>query len=181
MKRFLIIIASFAAIFFISISCNNQKTIQDYLREEKKAIDRYISRNNIVVLENYPASRVFKPNEYFKTNEGLYIHVVDSGEQKVTLIDEVTVRFDSIYYLKDTVKIAWSDTYSLYPYTFTYGLSNTYTPISSPVCVGWVIPLTYVGEKGKVDLIIPSSIGSYSDSNSFTPLVYKGLSYTNFY
>jgi hypothetical protein len=181
MKRFLILFASFAVIFYISVSCNNQKTIQDYLREEKKAIDRYISKNNIVVLEKYPANHVFKANEYFKTNEGLYIHVVDSGGRKVLPVDEVTVRFDSIYYLKDTTKIAWSDTYSLYPYTFTYGLSNTYSPMSSPVCIGWVIPLSFVGENGVVDLIIPSSIGSYSDSNSFTPLVYRKLTYTNFY
>jgi hypothetical protein len=93
-------------------------------------------------------------------------------------MNEVCVRFDSIFYLKDTTKIAWSDTYLLHPYTFTYGLSNTYTSAYSPVCIGWVIPLLYIGENGKVDLIIPSSIGSYSDSNSFIPLVYKGLRYT---
>jgi hypothetical protein len=163
------------------ISCNNQKTIQDYLREEKKAIERYISRNNIVVLDEYPADRVFKPNEYFKTNEGLYIHVVDSGGRKITPYTDVTVRFDSIYYMKDTTKISWNDTYNLYPYEFRYGISQTYSVYSSPVCAGWVIPLLYVGEFGKVDLIIPSSLGSYSDTNSFIPLVYKGLTYTNFY
>jgi hypothetical protein len=168
----------FAGVF---ISCSNQKTIQDYLREEKKAIERYISRNNIVVLENYPANRVFKPNEYYKTNEGLYIHVVDSGGQKITPYVDVTVRFDSIYYMKDTTKISWSDTYNLYPYEFRYGATQTYSVSSSPVCMGWVIPLRYVGELGKVDLIIPSSLGSSSDSNRFTPLVYKGLKYTNFY
>jgi hypothetical protein len=178
---FVLLAPVFSGVFF---SCNDQKSLQEMLREEKKAIERFIDRNGFVVLDTYPKDSIFGEKEYYKTNEGLYIHVVQKGTSKrVKAPENVTVRFE---YQHDVRDAARGDTTSivkpslLYPFSFVYGISATYSDMSSPVCVGWVIPLSYVGEDAIVDIIIPSSIGSYSDSNSIIPVFYKNLHYTSF-
>lgn len=154
------------------------------LREEKKAIERFIDKNDFVVLKEYPKDSIFGEKEYYKTNEGLYIHVVQKGSStRAKALDNITIRFE---YQHDVRDAARGDTTTiirpslLYPFSFVYGISQTYSDMSSPVCVGWVVPLAYIGEGGIVDIIIPSSIGSYSDSNSIIPVFYKNLHYTSF-
>ncbi|MDR1762937.1 MAG: DUF4827 domain-containing protein [Dysgonamonadaceae bacterium] len=180
MKRILITLLSIVSVSWLFFSCDQSKSLQELLREESKAIDRFLATNKIKVLDEYPASRVFAENEYFKTSDGLYIHVVDSGGAKVKSYNTVTVRFEYLQYIG-------SDTTKYYPvlyqpYDFIYGVSATYQPTSgySPVCTGWVYPLEYVGEHGIVDLIIPSNVGSYVDQQAITPLFYKGITYTSF-
>jgi len=139
--------------------------------------------NDIVILKNYPEDGFFKENEYFRTNDGLFIHVVDSGNGKrVQFLDDVCVRIEYFQYIKDFVH---GDTIrSLFPFLdpfyFTYGIPQTYSSYYSPVCQAWVIPLSYVGEEAILNLIVPSSIGSYGDNNSIAPVFYKNLRYTRF-
>ena len=167
-------------------SCNKQKSLQERLQEEKRAISRYIDRNNLVVLNEYPKDGVFKEKEFFKTSDGLYIHVVDSGNGRraVPFLDEVTVRFSYRHdiLISDSSIIWWSNSGWVNPFSFIYGLSQSYTPSGSTYeCVGWVIPLAYVGEHALVDLIIPSAMGSSNDNGLINPVFYKGLTYTKFY
>jgi hypothetical protein len=167
-------------------SCNKEKSLQERLQEEKRAIERYIDRNKFVILNDYPKDGVFKDKEYYKTADGLYIHVVDSGngQRAIPLKDEVTVRFEYRHdiLVSDTSILWWSSGGRVNPFSFIYGLSQSYTVAGSSFeCVGWVLPLTYVGERAVIDLIIPSALGSYNDNNNINPVFYKGLTYTNFY
>ena len=163
--------------------CNNSKSLQELLQEEQKAIDRFIQDSSFVLLKTYPADGVFKPKEYYRTTDGLFFHVVDSGNgTRVQLLNDVTVRYDYCQYVKDA---ASGDTTqyvfpSVLPYSFVYGISQTYSSTVSPVCQAWVIPLSYVGENAVVDMIIPSSLGSYSDNMNVSPMFYKNLKYTRF-
>jgi hypothetical protein len=184
MKKFLIFALSIFVLSNVFISCNDQKSLQELLREEKKAMDRFIALNGLVVVEEYPKGGVFRENEYFKTTDGLYIHVVDSGNSvRATAGKAVTVRYE---YSLNILEAAKGDTSNmdrpnlLFPYSFTYGISATYNPTSSPVCMGWIIPLQYVTEDAYIDLIIPSSLGSYYDKNTVIPVFYKNLHYTSF-
>lgn len=175
------------SISFVAFSCNNQKTTQEYLREEKKAIERYIDRNDFDIISSYPENGVFGENQFFKTNEGLYIHVVDSGNgRRVTaLVDQVQVRFDYFLYVKDAVGGDTSKVildYRWFPFEFIYGNTASYSKDALKLtCNGWAIPLNYIGEGAIVDLIIPSSLGGTTDYNSFDPVYYKNLRYTKFY
>ena len=165
-------------------SCNDEKSLQERIQEEKRAIDRYISRNKLSILSEYPSNGVFGEKEYFKTSDGLYIHVVDSGNgQRVNLVDEVTVRFEYRHdiLVSDSSIVRWDASGLVYPYSFKYGQSQTYTVYGSLVCVGWVYPLLYVGKHAVVDMIVPSSLGSSSDDTNINPVFYKGVTYTNFY
>jgi hypothetical protein len=184
MKKGTIYSISAIAIFCILLSCNSEKSMQELLQEEKKAIERFIDRNDLVILKEYPKDGVFKEKEYYRTNEGLFFHVVDSGNGlRVKYLDDVTVRFE---YLDDVKTAARGDTTAIvrpslyYPFVFQYGVSQTYSISGSPVCSGWIIPLLYVGKGAVVDLIIPSSLGSSGDYNNITPVFYKNLRYTNF-
>jgi hypothetical protein len=192
-----------ATIIFLS-GCKNELTMQERIQKEKKAIERYIERNHLVILDEYPEGGKFGEKDYFKTADGLYFHVVDSGNGKRASLymDEIAVRFEYLHYISetDTSLVYWNTlTYDLpytykygddtsvtytervYPISFKYGLSQTYSISGSLVCSGFVIPLEYVGEHAVIDMIIPSSIGSYSDQSSFYPVFYKGIVYSNFY
>jgi hypothetical protein len=172
--------------FVVFSSCDNTKTAQEYLREEKKAIERYIDRNGIAVVTDYlsafeTGTTGFTSNKYFRTNEGLYIHVIDSGNGKRAkpLLNEVMVRFNYYFEIKtyvggDTTK--YSLPYTQFPIEFKYGtgIYNSYA------CTGLAIPLSYMGENAIIDLIVPSSLGTQSDNTSYRPIFYKNLRYTKF-
>ena len=182
MQRIHFYLLLIVTLFVTLYSCDNTKTPQEYLREEKKAVDRFISRNDIRVLREYPADGVFQENEYFRTPDGLYIHVVDSGNGKRVrpMIDNVMVRFD--HYL-DVKKYVSGDTtkytlnYTGFPIEFRYGIPGSY---GSYACNGWAAPLTYVGEEAVVNLIIPSALGASSDNSAYRAVFYKNLKYTRF-
>jgi hypothetical protein len=181
MKRLALGVVLITIISCILPSCNSSKTLQELLQEESKAIDRFIATNDFVPLKNYPSNGVFKEKEYFRTNDGLFFHVVDSGNGKRAQANsDVSVRFDYMQYVKsaasgDTTKYYGT---ALYPYSFIYGIPATYTNSSNPLCQAWVIPLSYVGEGAVIDMIIPSSIGASSDNRNVTPVFYKNLRYT---
>jgi hypothetical protein len=183
MRKTILFILSITVLFIAFYSCDNTKTAQEYLREEKKAIERYIDRSGIKVLSSYPSDSIFKENEYLTTNDGLYLQVVDKGSDKRVrpLVDDVMVRFDYYFYVKDYVggdTAKYKPNYQYFPLSFRYGISGSYG--SSFVCNGWAIPLDYVGEGAIVNLIIPSSLGSQSDNQAYRPVFYKNLHYTKF-
>ena len=183
MKKTIILIGSFICLWLIPMACDQGKTMQEYIREEKKAIERYIQQKHIVVLEEYPHDRKFQENEYFKTKEGLYMHVVDSGNaHRIETYHEVLLRFEYMYYIKnyvagntDSITIS----YVYFPITFHYGISNS-GDVSGLACRGFAIPLDYVGEGAVVDLIIPSELGNATDNSNFSPTFYRNLKYTKF-
>ena len=183
MKNKILGIVSIAVVFCISFSCNEGKNLQELLQEERKAIDRYIVMNDLVVLKEYPKGRNFKDNEYFRTDDGLFLQVVDSGNGKrVKSLDEVSVRFDYLQYVKEAVQGIETVTpppnpYD--PYTFVYGIPQTYSAVY-PMSQAWVIPLLYVGEEAVLNIIVPSTIGSSYDYSNVLPVVYKNFRYTSF-
>ena len=181
----------------VSFSCKEDKTLQERIKDEIKAIDRFIKMNGFEVLDlekhELPKGK-WPENLYYRTQDGLFFHVVDSGNGKrAKLLDEISVRYDYFQFVidvaqGDTTKLPfpWYSNYMSYPpvlgqpYYFIYGLSQTYMSASSPMCQAWVIPLSYVGEGAVLDIIVPSLIGSSVDYNNITPVFYKNLRYTRF-
>jgi hypothetical protein len=190
MKKTVIFVLSVIFLALANMACESQKTTQEYLREEKKAIERYIDRQGITILKDYPKDHKFGAKEYYRTNEGLYIHVVDSGNgvKVKPFVDEVQVRFDYLYYVKtyvsgDTASIPFDNIgpyYGEYPFSFIYGQSASYTNLA---CDGWALPLSYITEGAIINLIITSSLGAEYDNSyqNFNAVFYKNLIYTSFY
>lgn len=170
-------------------ACSNSETYADKLKSERKNISRFINEKNIIVLNSYPASGVFKENEYFRDPlTGVYINVIDSGNgnrASVAKRSEVNVRFwDAM-----TLPAAESDTVSnsiagYQPISFTYGIVATYSSTSSGsldyyyLSTGITAPLEYVGENAIVSLIVPFASGSTYQLAAFKPTYYTKLQYT---
>ncbi|MDL2223081.1 DUF4827 domain-containing protein [Bacteroidales bacterium OttesenSCG-928-M11] len=185
MKKSIVLIVSFALLFILLPACSKSKSAQEMLRDEQKAVDRFVDREGFKTTTKYPSNGVFKENEYYLTNSGLYINVVDSGNGKRASLykTDVTVRFDYSYdiagYVSGDESAKFSpDPYYQLPYEFSYGISSTYT---HPACVGWAEVLEHVGEGAIVNLIVPSKIGSSSDRTYYVARYYKNLQYTRFY
>jgi len=186
MKKILFL--AIIAFVFIGFSCNKQESMQEKIRKEKKATEAFISRNKFKVLKDYPKDGVFAENEYYRTVDGLYIHVVDSGNGKraVPIIDEVLVRFD---YFLDIIAYVKNESTGMYlaesvqlPKEFIFGNSASYNKDPDGLaCNGWAYPLNYVGEGAIVNLIVPSSMAGSGFNNTFTPTFFKNLRYTTFY
>jgi hypothetical protein len=184
MKNGILSIVAIIIVSCMAFSCSQQKSLQELLQEERKAIDRFVSMNGLVVLKEYPKSGVFKENEYFRTVDGLFFNVVDSGNGvRVENRSVVTVRYDHLQYIKDAAR---GDTTKYFPnpylpVSFTFGIPQTYSSRSTSVSVAWVIPLEFVGAGAVINLIIPSSLGSVMDNNNVAPVFIRNLRYTSVY
>jgi hypothetical protein len=182
MKKGVLGIIIIAIISCISSSCDKRKSLQELLQEERKAIDRFIAMNDLIILREYPGNGVFNAKEYFRTGDGMFFQVVDSGNgNRVKLFNDVSVRYDYFQYVKnfargDSTQFVMS---TFEPFSFVYGIPQTYTT-SYIQCQAWVIPLAYVGEEAVLNMIIPSSLGASTDRNNITPVFFKNLRYTRF-
>lgn len=156
-----IIIAVFITLVAVGVlsSCNKSKTYAQHLNEERKAIERFIDENDIKVLSEYPKDSVFKEKEfYFDTQNGIYYHVVDSGNgRRIMQGEELYIRFKGLSYIASKDTATYSNINSPMPEILVYGNTSTY---SSP---GWVAPLKNVGDRAKVKLIVPFNMGLPSD------------------
>ncbi|MDR1371584.1 MAG: DUF4827 domain-containing protein [Dysgonamonadaceae bacterium] len=183
MKKILCFIFGIIAILFISAGCNSEKSMQELIREEKKAIERYIANNRLNILTSYPSDSVFGEKDFFKTNEGVYFRVTEKGTGEMATIykTEVTLRVDSVHYFAHSDTSIYSMG-SINPFEFIYGLTASYIANKDGMsfCPAWAIPLKYVGVHAKVDMIVPSEYGTATNNSSFTPVFYKGVEYTNF-
>ena len=171
-KLFLFVLAFFTASIFFG--CSKTKTAQELLQDEKKAIDRFIKENDFHITTD--TAEMYKDKVYFKTKEGLYIHVIDSGGNgnKAVYNQEVLVRFKGLIYFKDdTIRYSNMAAESA-PTTFRYGNSSSYSGLA---CDGWAIGLNLVSENAEVSLIVPSTLQPYSDQTSYSPQYYGFLKY----
>ena len=171
-KLFLFLLAFFAVSLFFA--CDKQKTAQEMLKEEKNAINRFINDNGIIVTND--TDKMYEDNVFFKTKEGLYIHVIDSGNgNKAKYNQEVLVRFkDLIYFKDDTTKRSNLPAGNI-PSVFYFG--NSYSYGDDYACDGWAIGLSYVSENAEVSLIIPSALLPSYNQSYFIPAYYGYIKY----
>lgn len=167
----------FVSVFFaasIFVACDKTKTYYELEKEERKAISRFMNENDFHATNN--PKEMYNENVYFKTKEGLYINVIDSGPamDRVKTDQEVAVRFESYMFFKnDTTKKLGNMHAGNDAYTFIYGRAYT----NNFACDGWAIGLALVNNKSRVNLIIPSSLQPYNMQNSFEPMFYENLYY----
>lgn len=187
--RKIITSACFLTLLVLFAACDDDVSYAERVETERKRIKEFISEQNIEVLDTYPSSGVFKANQYYLDDTGVYINVVDSGNGKrAAYRGEVYFRFGEVMSLplseSDTLK-AWESNPGLQPLSFKYGIVSTYSDYyntsSMPyfyLSEGVTIPLKYVGENALVNIIVPFKIGSVSQTSYYTTLFYKNLRYS---
>lgn len=184
------IIAStcFITILILLAGCNDDVSYAERVETERKRIKEFVNQQNIDVLDTYPSNGVFKENQYYKDDSGVYINVVDSGNGKrAGYRSEVYFRFGEVMSLptadSDTLNL-WGNNPGLQPLTFKYGITSTYTDYYSTgpsyyyLSEGVTIPLKYVGENAVVNIIVPFKVGSITQSSSYATYFYKRLRYS---
>jgi len=178
-------IASATMVIFLAFTaCNDSKTAQELLKEEKKAISRFISQHNYKILSEYPKDHAFGPNEFYKEPNGLYIQVVDSGNGiKPRGGQTVIARYNSkLYFKTDTTKFTPAkNMVGGQPDEFQYGIRSSYGAITPNIdyeansCIAWEIALSYVSDRAKVNLIIPSELGTTYGNQNYLPVYHEGV------
>ena len=187
MKKTHYIIFCLLGLALAGTSCNKGKTYADLLKDETRAINKFISENKLVVLDKFPANLVFKPNEFYRDPaSGVYFNIIEVGDTTIKNKDgdDVCVRFSGLRYFtskNDTTEYTNDDPIrSPHPNEFIYRgpvtvMTRSYYSGTTP---GWAVPLTYVGEGGRVKMIVPFNMGSQSDQQSHSTTYYDVVRYT---
>lgn len=81
-------ILSILAIILAFSACKDEtrypnERYSDLQKKEEKTIKEYIARNNIQIVEEIPET--WGTNTYYKTPSGLYFHLVEKGDENVSL------------------------------------------------------------------------------------------------
>ena len=158
MKRgFNILLIMCAAL--LAISCNKGKTYTAMLKAEKKAINRLIDKEGIEVLDDYPEDGVFKPNQFVKLDNDVYLNVIDSGNgnRPVLASTKILCRFIANPLLGDTTSFNTLTESNSYPEEFTYGYNTSTSGQYTYVFIGEGLAsaLAYVGDSAYVKMIVP--------------------------
>lgn len=183
MKNSRIVPAVIAILIILFASCKDQKTYADYLKDESRAIDRFISKNDINVLERFPSNGKFENNQFYKdAATGVYYNIVDYGDTTrwITLGEEIYVRFKGLNYFMSDDSTSFSNmdpTVSPFPQTLIFRGVVTPTTSSYYETPGWIVPIPFVGHKAVVKMIVPFNMGSSYDQSQYQPTYYDHVEY----
>lgn len=178
MRKILSIVALLAVLALSISSCDSDLTYANQLEAEKTAIKDFIKNNNFKVVDTIPSVVPWPTGVYYLTESGLYVHVLDTGSYVNKAIQTntvISVRFDE------------TDMDGKDAYTNMNGTGEPvellYNNVSSSAtfgdCLAWHEGLDFVGDGGRIQMIVPASIGwsMYTSTTALTAMFYE-LSYT---
>ncbi|NLX67067.1 MAG: DUF4827 domain-containing protein [Bacteroidales bacterium] len=182
MKPFNSIVLILVSLLTVTTSCNNKKTYSDRLKDERKAIDHFIAKNNLEILKDFPSDKRFGKDEFYKDPyTGVYFNIVEYGDTTIKPLwrEKVYIRFSGLHYFATSDTILYTNYQSTFPEELEYYGAVTSITISaySSINTGWAVPLSYVGHRGKVKLIVPFESGSSYDQSQYTPTYYEQVEY----
>ena len=180
MKLFNSIVLTLIGLLMLTTSCNNKKSYADYLKDEKRAIDLLIAKNNFSILRDFPTNGTFGEKEFYRDpNTGVYFNIIEYGDTtiKPQWREKIYVRFKGLNYFKDNDTTLYSNYHSTFPEALEYIGPVSSVTKSSYTNAGWAVPLSYVGHKGRVKMIIPFEMGSTYDQSYYQPTYYDLVEY----
>lgn len=167
----------------IMLSCEKGESYADLLKKEEKAVNWYLSGENVSV--DIPADSVFVTGEdapYYKMNEEgtVYMKVIDAGDlnDKPAKGDRVYFRFMRMnlrnYYeagLEQWIGNA-SDLNGSTP-SVSFILGNYTLQSSYQYGSGIQLPLDYLGYNSRVRLVVKAQAGFFSEQSQCIPFVFE--------
>lgn len=190
MRKVIGFIFAFVGLAIAFTACSGD-TLADKMSSERKAINRFIDSEGIIVTNKFPTDSVFPEKVFYKDPDtGVYIRIISRGtgdRADIAKKPYVYVRFADGRFFGSSDTITYSniwqgETGNLI--RFKYGDTDTYTNTSSstfaysflsPACV---LPLQYVSNGGEVSLIVPYASGSTYQNSQYQPLYYGRLRLT---
>jgi len=194
MKKIIGGIGFFVLVSIILASCSKTETYADKLKYQRRAINRLMGDSGFYTTNEYPKDRPFHDKEFYvDPTTGIYINVVDSGNGRranAQTKTEVYVRFDDTWSLiigaSDTVPLTnIGNGYQNDYINFSYGQSGTYYESSTGngssnyyfKSQGLVAPLSYVGNRAIVRVIVPFGVGSTYQQQYYEPIFFGYVEY----
>lgn len=183
MKKIYSIVILITTFLIFTTSCKDQMTYSDHLKAEAQAIDRFILKNELSIIEKFPSDGIFDDNEFYKDPEtGVYYNIISYGDTTKALFigEKIYVRFSGLkYFLTDDSTTYSNMNQNVHPFPQEIEFlgpvtSATRSFYSNP---GWVVPLTRIGHNGAVKLIVPFSMGSSNERSQFQPTYYNRVQY----
>lgn len=174
MRKIFSVVALLALLATIISSCDSNLTYANQLDAEKTAIKEFISNNNYQVVDTIPSVVPWPDGVFYLTESGLYVHVLDTGALVNTAIHTNTV-----------INVRFMETHldGESGYTNMYGTGNPvellYNNVSSSAsygdCLAWHEGLDYVGDGGRIQMIVPASLGwsMYTSTTALTAMFYE--------
>lgn len=178
----------FVSLFLVGIimasSCSKTKSYSELLKEEKDAIKKFIRDSSLVIHDVMPEK--FGPKDYYKFQRykdadvyEVYINIVNFGDTTRSKEGgKVFIRTAEAINMKDHT-IFYSG--NIYGGNEPLQFVNKFPFTSSGGCLGWALPLPYVGIGAEVKMIIGSKSGTTDQQQSVVPLFYKNLEYTQIF
>lgn len=186
-------------------SCNNDKTYAEMKEDERKAIQRFIDKEDIEVIsfsqfQNQDSTTDVSKNEFVLFSEsGVYMQIIErgSGDELEDGRHEILVRYiekkinedgsvDTLsannlgYAYPDEMMVTKSG--KSYSATFTSAGEMYQTYQTTYVPTGWLVPFNYIqmgrtiSERSKLRLIVPHSEGQ-SDASAYVYPCYYEITY----
>jgi hypothetical protein len=182
MRKINYITFAIISLLVVTVSCNRQKTYAEYLRDESRAIDRFISQNSFVILRDFPRDTIFGENEFYRDPAtGVYYNIVSRGETN-NKIDEgraLFVRFRGLNYFMSNDTIRHSNDDNTFPIEMVFRAPVTMQNrgLYESAIPAFIVPLQHVGHNGRVRMIVPFNMGSSFDRQIFQASFYNEIDY----
>lgn len=169
-------------------SCDKTPSYTQLKKNQEKALNKFISQQGFEVLNKYPSNGRFKDNQFYLTEKGVYINVVDSGNgtrpQKGKTVVLMRCSIQDFFQV-DTPRTINFFTNGTRPFEFVFGeaanivnenerMNNVYTNFFS---TGIEDALTYVGDGSIVKLIVPFQEGSTYQRSKSIPFYYDKVTF----
>ena len=166
MKQRFYIFALFAILAGALYSCSDSETYAEQLAAEKASISAFMKSRGYTVTPTIPDEVPWPDSVFYKTESGLYIHVIDTGTNVIDTIPynrPITVRYLEINMDGDTT---YTNMYSSNnPMEINY--DNVCSATTYGDCLAWHEVLDYVGNNGHAFIIASADLGmSYYIRNS---------------
>ena len=151
----------------IMVACENSTNYSQLLKAEEELIQDWLLRNEMVILNEFPADTVFGANEMYHFEDGIYFQLIEKGVgDTLRTGDKLVLRYkQSTLEEYPMVEDYWTTQDRPYPNEITYGsLSNS--------CEGWQKAFELMKKsEAHARIIVPSKQGR--NNSEVIPYVYE--------
>ena len=149
------------------VACESETNYSQLLKAEEELIDSWLIRNEMVVLDEFPADTMFGANEMYHFEDGIYFQLIEKGVgDTLRAGDKLVLRYrQSTLDEYPVVEDYWTTQDRPYPNEIIYGsLSNS--------CDGWQKAFELMKKSdAHARIIVPSKLGR--NDSEVIPYVYE--------
>ena len=148
-------------------ACENSTNYSQLLKAEEELVQDWLGRNEIVLLDEFPADTIFGANEMYYFEDGIYFQLIEKGVgDTLRTGDKLVLRYkQSTLDVYPVVEDYWTTQDRPYPNEITYGsLTNS--------CEGWQKAFELMKKsEAHARIIVPSKLGR--NNSEVIPYVYE--------